>query len=693
MSVGDGSGKLEDDVTAQMPSVDCCDTGHDGAKNCEQQIAEVLRAAGIESSSMDPSSATFLGELMGYKLQTEHSTRERDTSAAAVKASSGAGNNISGQNRSETQDSEVASVSAAKSEKEAPKILPKSSLAPRSLNQFGEMVTSEATGAAGKPMPTALEPAWPMSSEAVTGVHLDTASRKLSSITRIGPIDGSSRMEEIKPMPLTDEPHSGVSVLRQQLIEQQTATREQSQVLRLLTDHIRELTDTVQALQDSVDRLQSAKVESPPAEASESHAKSVEPEHLVGISARPSFPQAVAETDPNNINNNTSNDFEFNDNNNNNNNNDNDNNNNNNNLRRAHLVAHNVAWRIATFPVRAILFYLKYEYRICVVMYRLAKRDILNPFREAGVIFQLGFVLVILYGRIAPWLEEITNERRKEQEGNGNYDEDNETLLDDSELHIETLMTCIVAGFLWHVGWFGLLYRFFFRDRLHVKIWYDLRDGIEMTPTYGLEFDDLRAHTGEENLGDNNNNVGNNNEINNDDVNEGVDRGDAQNNNVPRRNRGNIENDNGPVAHIANAIGNGVNNFFMGHNRRQQAAEAEEEAFAARTDEAATNDLDGNNHNGGNANAVMDALRNNFILGFVSDILCLLYSFFVSILPGWNYEQQLRDIRNENDRRLRERIHREAESLRNQHEHSEGDSDDASGEESETHSVSEGETD
>ena len=91
-----------------------------------------------------------------------------------------------------------------------------------------------------------------------------------------------------------------------------------------------------------------------------------------------------------------------------------------------------------------------------------------------------------------------------------NYDDDyyydyDDAFLEDAEFQIQALVTAILAGFLYHVGVFGLVYRFFFRDQLHIRIWKDLREGVELRATYGLDFDQDPAPEGNGNANENQN--------------------------------------------------------------------------------------------------------------------------------------------------------------------------------------------
>merc|ERR1711966_225173 len=107
-----------------------------------------------------------------------------------------------------------------------------------------------------------------------------------------------------------------------------------------------------------------------------------------------------------------------------------------------------------------------------------------------------------IYGRLAPALEAAMSEYRDGEETAGGYDDDDggyyNDMYDDPMFQVHAITSALIMGFLYHVGFVGLVYRFFIRDRLHVRIWQDLRSGVELTPEYGLHFN--------ANNNDNNNN-------------------------------------------------------------------------------------------------------------------------------------------------------------------------------------------
>eukprot|EP00531_Pseudo-nitzschia_arenysensis_P014740 CAMPEP_0116121856 /NCGR_PEP_ID=MMETSP0329-20121206/3914_1 /TAXON_ID=697910 /ORGANISM="Pseudo-nitzschia arenysensis, Strain B593" /LENGTH=625 /DNA_ID=CAMNT_0003615685 /DNA_START=133 /DNA_END=2010 /DNA_ORIENTATION=+ len=586
------------------------------------EMQRILRVAGIESAMMDPSSANCLRELIAVELEkkgTKDDVGQQDRNSCSM----------------ESKPTLAPTTTA----------FPTTTIVKNSdSSSTNTELSKQADFAKLKQAPTSsIDHA---SDPNPTKSGLDIVSQVLGS----SPDEvGSSFMAKNTIQGEETIPAS----VRNLLSSQQKTLDDQSKALKLLTTHIEELTKTVNTLQQSVERLQGSKAPFP----------------MQQTAAPMRHMDDLNNATDNFRNENIPNNFRH-------------ENNNHNDFQRAHMLAHHVAWRIATFPLRAMFFYLKYEYRIWLVMYRLARREVLNPFREAGMIFQLGFALIIVYGRIAPALENAVNERRREQQqqegdssggdgggGNDDYYEYDEAFLEDAEFQIQTIVTAIIVGFLYHVGVFGLVYRFFFRDRLHIRIWKDLREGVELTPTYGLDFDLVDEPNGTDenendfqnannpNRNENENNFGNENNDNQAgrDNNRNGDDDNNNNNGVPRppnrnHNRGNA-NDDGPLFEMLNAIGNGVNDFFMGHRRRRQAAAQEPAGQNQEQPEAAIP-----NHN-----------HRNPIIGLISDILCLFYSFFVSILPGWNYEQQLRDMRDEEDMRLRAIMEREAEALRNQH--------------------------
>ena len=699
----------------------------------------ILRAAGIESAPMDPSSARYLRELIAVGLEKQ----ERSGSSSDSSSGSSSGSNImEGDDRNANRN--AAPVSSA-----APTTMPLSTCTTDATNirhnndtlpkKEAATMATEATTKSMKtmsssskqpslvsrmrsppvPTDTAVEASAMTTSSsaeeekeeevaAATKTATTTAKKTTTTTKTTAPLldaafgklaaqrpTTTQTKEEflLEPPPETTKmttataskvddilpPTSSSAVLVLLAHQQKAAAENHSEVLRLLTAHIQDLTDTVHALRHSVETLQ--RQQQPPLQPQqswpESSTSTTTPNPSRGAHDHPSAPprdhtaaasasalnETETENNPNNENENATNNTP------------------NNEFRRAHLLAHHVAWRIATFPVRALLFYLRYEYRIWLVLYRLAKRDILNPFREAGMFFQLAFALVIVYGRIAPALEKaLGHQQQQEQQNDDDYygNDYDAAFVDDAEAQVQTLVTAILAGFLYHVGFFGLIYRFFLRDRLHVRIWKDLKEGVELTPTYGLEFEqvvrvevevEVDAHNNNDNDNDNNdvefefdennNDNDNGNDNGNGNDNDNNNRGAANNalrppNRNPANHNRENDNDNGLVANLFIAIGNGVNEFFIGHHRLRRVAEEEAQADAQYAEV------------NGNANADTNPNHRNPILGLISDMLCLFYSFFVSILPGWNYEQMLRDIRDEEDRRERERLQREAEALRQQ---------------------------
>ena len=641
------------------------------------EMERILRVAGIESAPMDPSSAKCLRELIAFELEKN----KKESGDIHKRGEEGSTTTTTIHNATDQQPKND-------DKPRAPNAM-NPIIAPRSSTTMGIAATDRNNKKAPPKVSVLSKPLKPPSNSEATAKAPTPA--KSTTGTRDTPV-ATNRWNNLRKFKASPNPvfsadtkpeitassssSSSSSFLTNQLLSQQKVLEDQSEALKLLTNNIQELTNTVQSLQQSVDRLQPSQ-----------YRMASTPGGVPPADYPPTFREPnTTENDPNegrhasdDINNNNNNAQQE----------------NGNEFQRAHMLAHNVAWRIATFPVRAIFFYLRYEYRIWLVMYRLARRDVLNPFREAGMIFQLGFALIIVYGRLAPALENAVNERKRQQEQNddgggdtGSADDDDyysdyyyqgegEDILNDATFQIQSLVTAVIAGFLYHVGVFGLGYRFFFRDRLHVRIWNDLREGVELTPTYGLHFDpDNQPPAADANDNENNNNNENEHNVennrNNNENNNNVPRPPNRNRNPPNGNRGN-EHDDGPLIDMAHALGNGINDFFMGHGRRRRAAQgqaAAHEPAEAQPHRAFENGDD----NGIHANPD----HRNPILGLISDLVCLFYSFFVSILPGWNYEQQLRDIRDEDDRRLREIVEREAEALRNQN--TEDDADDASSE-------------
>ena len=615
------------------------------------EMKRILRVAGIESASMDPSSAKYLRDLIAVKLDEAKgsNTKKIDTKQPRMNK----------QSSSRMQLTKPFAVTHILSKMEATRNEAKKPPAKRDSESSPSI---ESASIQKTRDPTHVN----ISSTNSTSKETSTASNRVDFI-------------EIEEELDTVESYSS---LKNILISQQKTIEEQNKALLELTTHMRDLATSVESLQQTVETL-----------------KGYSP--VEGHSAQHTA-QHVAEADTNFIRpQNDANEFQ-----------------------RAHMLAHHVAWRVATFPLRAVIFYLKYEYRIWLVMGRLARRDVLNPLREAGMLFQLGFALVIVYGRIVPALEKTVNEQKRKLEQSGGSDlgdaadddyyyEDDDAFLDDAEFQIQTLVVAIFAGFLYHVGVFGFVYRFFFRDRLHIRIWNDLREGVELTPTYGLDLDqdppteanennNENENANNENENANNDGANANNENDNNNMEEERRNNDGNNNNnipqppnrnreFPNRNR-DIDNDNGPLAELANIIGNGINDFFMGHGRRRRVAEEQAQAamaaaearvqreqqeqqqqqFVQELDQAQEEPMDFDNAEFNPMQA--NAEHRNPILGLFSDIVCLFYSFFVSILPGWNYEQQLRDIRDDDDRRLRAIMQREAEVLRNHHLDGDGES-------------------
>ena len=611
------------------------------------EMKRILRVAGIESAPMDPSSAKYLRDLIEVKLDE---AKDRNP------------------NKLDTKQPRTNKPSSSRMQ------LTKPFAVTHILSQM-EVTINEAK----KPPAKSDSESSPSIESASIQKTTDTTQANIASTTPIfkeTPTD-SNRVDFIEIEELdTVESYSS---LKHILISQQKTIEEQNKALLELAAHMRDLATSVESLQQTVETL---KGYSPV----EGHRAQHTAQHVAEEDTTFVRPQ------------NDANEFQ-----------------------RAHMVAHHVAWRAATFPPRAIIFYLKYEYRIWLVMNRLARRDVLDPLREAGMLFQLGFALVIVYGGIVPAVEKTLNEQKRKLEQSGGSDQGDaadddyyysfdDAFLDDTEFQIQALVVAIFAGFLYHVGIFGFVYRFFFRDKLHIRIWNDLREGVELTPTYGLEFDQDPPTEANENNNENENanddgenNAGNNNNNNNMEEERRNNDGDnnGNNNNIPQppnrnrelpnRNR-DINNDNGPLFELANLIGNGINDFFMGHGRRRRVAEEQAEAAMAaaearvqrqqqqQQEQQVDQELDQGQEEPmefGNAEfnpMQANAEHRNPILGLFSDIVCLFYSFLVSILPGWNYEQQLRNIRDDDDRRLRAIMQREAEVLRNHHLDGDGES-------------------
>ena len=100
----------------------------------------------------------------------------------------------------------------------------------------------------------------------------------------------------------------------------------------------------------------------------------------------------------------------------------------------------------------------------------------------------------------------------------------------------------------------------------------------------------------------------------------------------PNRNRNlqNVEDDDGPLAELANVIGNGINDFFMGHGRRRRAAEQQAQAaMAAAEARVQAQQQQDQDETAEFVPIHANAGHRNPILGLFSDIVCLFYSFFV----------------------------------------------------------------
>ncbi|VEU35264.1 unnamed protein product [Pseudo-nitzschia multistriata] len=598
-------------------------------KTVDSEFEQILRIAGIESAPMDPSSAAYLRTMIRLELEkadhkkAEESEEDDDVSIVRVEADG-------------TESASAATQTA--------------------YYKVEQTTTTSVTVRSNKipPVDSASAPAANTKTIPPKPAHLVAAEKlalKINSSREETNAEVSVKQEE---MDASESNVSVVSMLRKELSDQKRAMDRQSEILLLLSGHLRELTDTVHHLKNSVEGLQQQQVVDKHDSSPSSHSTLSE-----GAKDRSATVDAPVEIDPPLPNQQPQN----------------DNGANGavrgNAFRRAHELAHHVAWRVVTFPIRALLFCLKYEYRIWLVLWRLAKRDLLNPFREAGMIFQLGFALMIIYGRIAPALEKAWEKKQANNDNDGDddsYDGDEDYIdMDDPHIQVLGITVAVVVGFVFHVGIIGLFYRFFLRDQLHVRIWKDLRAGVELTPTYGLDMDQI---DNTEDGRNNNNNVEEQDAAND---NRGLPR--PQNRRPPavgRNPRGNVRNG-GFIPNIANAVVNGVNDFFMGHYRRPEQRAAIGGGAAARANtnvnegpiEEAENDAAG--HNPGNP-----------LVNFVLDILCLFYSFFLSILPVWNYEQQLRDIRDEQDRLARARVQREAEALRNQNNNNDVEAEDES---------------
>eukprot|EP00537_Pseudo-nitzschia_pungens_P005107 CAMPEP_0172368578 /NCGR_PEP_ID=MMETSP1060-20121228/28027_1 /TAXON_ID=37318 /ORGANISM="Pseudo-nitzschia pungens, Strain cf. cingulata" /LENGTH=653 /DNA_ID=CAMNT_0013093219 /DNA_START=136 /DNA_END=2097 /DNA_ORIENTATION=- len=606
------------------------------SKTIDTELKRILNVAGIESAPLDPSSAEYLREMIGVELDKIDKTA---VTASFVSAS------VSDIGKKEECDG--SSVDRAASDRT--KVASKNDGALRN-----EPEKDEATVSSGPSRRTPLvdsessRNATKKNTTLSTTTHLDAAKKLTVAISNSSEGKHGSVIVKNDQGFVSETDASAASLiatLRKELKDQKQVTGHQSQILLMMNDHIRELTGAVHALKDSLEDLKEEQRHSgaPVAAPSDS---STPQGGITDHPPTPAEPAHVDRPDPNNQQQNgaAARNVE---------------------LRRAHELAHHVAWRIASFPIRALIFYLKYEYRIWLVMWRLAKRDVLNPFREAGMVFQLGFALLIIYGRIAPALEQAWEKQQEQYDEKDDDDslEDGDDLMDDPQFQVQAITMAVLVAFFYHVGIIGLFYRFFIRDRLHVRIWKDLRAGVEISPTYGLNLDQNTNLEGEQDGMDNVNDRRHDNVNNN---------GDLLPPNRPQPVRGNHQ---GNVGGGGFGIIHGVNDFFMGHQRRPEQRAAVGGGAAARVN--ANNGLAEENPFEDDA---ADPNPGNPVVNFVSDIICLFYSFFVSILPTWNYEQQLRDIQDAQDRLVRARVRREAEVLRNQNNSSDGEGDESDSE-------------
>ncbi|OEU17904.1 hypothetical protein FRACYDRAFT_238334 [Fragilariopsis cylindrus CCMP1102] len=471
------------------------------------------------------------------------------------------------------------------------------------------------------------------------------------------------------------EINNNVDSIKKQLNEQTNVLTKQTEIMVLLSTHIKELTDQVVCLKDSVEKLETLQQQH------KTTKEQQEDDDINNTTIVDNNNLGVHVNGNGNGDGNGSNAAA------------NGNNGNADELQRAHYMAHTIAWRVVSFPFRAIKLYLQFEYRCYLVLTRLMRRDIINPFRDAGVIFQLGFALYIIYSRLGPAIEKAFAEIEKQQNNNGaavsnddddddddyyggvgdsdtkNTDNDEESIfgydsvLDDPNFQIHAISFAVCLGFLYHIGMISLLYKFFVRDKLPIRIWKDLLAGVEITPSYGLNFGE-RAGVRGVGVGGVGGRLG---------VGLGRPRGGVGGGgrrNVARNGNGNNNNNNAAVDAANRAI-RGFNDFFMGHNHnhnhRPNNNNNQQPGGAAVAGVGGIDGIDGAAAalgNDNNAAIVGGGNRNrNPIIGLISDFVCLLYSFFVSILPIWNPEQQLRDIRNEEDRIIREQLENEANQL------------------------------
>merc|ERR1711865_755420 len=222
-----------------------------------------------------------------------------------------------------------------------------------------------------------------------------------------------------------------------------------------------------------------------------------------------------------------------------------------------------------------------------------------------------------------------------------------------------------MGGLLYRTGVLHVFYKFV-KHKMHYRIAKDLINGVELTPEYGLQW--------EQQHGNNNNNNNNNNIAGGANVNAAVGGGGANANAAAADRNANNNNNN-------NRGGIGVNNNNAGGDGAAAALhriwQALDEVFLLR--HGIVPGGRNNNPAGGAppppvAAAVPPAAPPpqrtslHLVIGFVIDcirnLFSLLYSFVVSILPIWNPEEQLQQIREDNDRRVREEIQQAAEQLR-----------------------------
>ena len=363
----------------------------------------------------------------------------------------------------------------------------------------------------------------------------------------------------------------------------------------------------------------------------------------------------------------------------------------------AHREAHSIAWRIVTFPFRAMSMYIQYEYRLYIVLLRLIRRDVLEPLRRpagaangngwGGMLFQLGFAVFILYSRLGPVLEKMlkdyedehneTTEGATEDDDDDYYtpSEDDDTYdasvveqldFDNPTLQLYAMTVVLLLGLLYRSGVLHVLYKFV-KHKMHYRIAKDLINGVELTPEYGLQWE--QQH---ENNNNNNNNIAGGANANagggggaNANANAAAAAGNANNNNNNNRGGIGVNNNNagdgdGGVDAAVNRIWQALDEVFLlrrgivpgGRNNNPEGG-APPPPVAAAVPPAAPPPQRTSLH-----------LVIGFIIDCIRNLFSLLYSFVVSILPIWNPEEQLQQIREDNDRRVREEIQQAAEQLR-----------------------------